>query len=218
MPKTMKWLSKNSWEERDELYTPKILVEPILKYIKPSMKIWCPFDTENSEFVLSIKELGNSVTYSHLLYDKDFFKYEPESYDVIISNPPFTRKLDVLERAYSLNVPYAFILPLTSLNYQEVGDFFLDKELQLLIVNKKVSFDGCTASFNTSYFCRGLLPKDLIFTDIENTNSGQYFVPSRMYKDFHDGQIPKEVFQKREEKKASKKQKNKDSGNKKSSS
>jgi hypothetical protein len=142
------------------------------------------------------------------LYGQDFFKYEPESYDVIISNPPFTRKLDVLKKAYELNIPYAFILPLTSLNYQEIGDFFLDKKLQLLIVNKKVSFDGCTASFNTSYFCRGLLPKDLMFVDIANTNSGQYFIPSRMYGDFNNGQIPEAVFKKQEEKKRQRKEAN----------
>jgi len=62
-----------------------------------------------------------------------------------------------------------------------MGNFFIDKNLQLLIVDKKVSFNGKTASFNSSYFCNNLLPNDLIFTHLENNNSGKYYIPSRMY-------------------------------------
>lgn len=52
--KMSNWLNTKSFNEKDEYYTPKILVEPILKYIKPNSIIWCPFDTENSEFVILI--------------------------------------------------------------------------------------------------------------------------------------------------------------------
>ena len=126
---------------------------------------------------------GHKVIYSHIWYGQDFFEYEPsESYDYIISNPPFTLKLKVLERLYKLNKPFAMIMGLPILNYQEVGEFFLDKSLQLLIVDKKVSFDGNTASFNNSYFCHKLLPKDLMFEHLENNNSKNHFVGSRMKK------------------------------------
>ena len=112
---------------------------------------------------------------------QDFFDYEPsEDYDYIISNPPFTRKLEVFDRIYKLNKPFAMVMGLPILNYQEVGDFFLNKDLQLLIVNKKVSFDGNTASFNNSYFCHKLLPKDLMFVSLEHNNSKKHYIPSRM--------------------------------------
>ena len=74
------------------------------------------------------------------------------------------------------------ICGLPILNYQEVGSFFLDKDLQLLIVDKKVSFDGNTASFNNSYFCRNMLPRDLMCAHLEHNNSKSNFVPSKMYK------------------------------------
>ena len=48
----------NQYEKRDEYYTPKILVEPILQYIPNNKRIWCPFDTENSEFVKAFEERG----------------------------------------------------------------------------------------------------------------------------------------------------------------
>lgn len=170
------------YKKQDEYYTPSILVEPIIKYIPKHYTIWCPFDTEDSEFVIMFKEAGYNVVYSHIWNGQDFFEYEPEHYDCIISNPPFTLKLKVLDRLYKLNKPFAMILGLPILNYQEVGDFFLDKELQLLIVNKKVSFDGNTDSFNNSYFCYNLLPKDLMFENLENNNSGKHFKKSRMFK------------------------------------
>ena len=178
------WLKTGSFNEKDEYYTPSILVEPILKYLKPNSYIWCPFDTEKSEFVIKLKEAGHHIFYSHIWLGQDFFSYEPEEpYDYIISNPPFTRKLEVLKRLYELDKPFAMILGLPILNYQEIGEFFLDKDLQLLIVDKKVSFDGNTASFNNSYFCRDILPKGIVFEHLENNNSKKYFIGSGMVSD-----------------------------------
>ena len=186
MKEMSNWLSKTKFNEKDEYYTPTILVEPILKYLKPNSTIWCPFDTENSEFVINLKKEGHKVIYSHIWLGQNFFNYEPkEEYDYIISNPPFTKKLKVFERLYKLNKPFAMICGLPIFNYQEIGNFFLDKELQLLIVDKKVSFDGNTASFNNSYFCYKVLPKDIIFEHLEHNNSKKQYKPSRMKGDMN---------------------------------
>lgn len=176
----MKNINKSMNNKNDERYTPPILVKPILNYIKPNSIVWCPFDTEDSEFVILLKEAGHKVIYSHIDLGQDFFEYEPKEYDYVISNPPFSRKLEVLDRLYKLNKPFAMLMNLECLNYQVVGEFFLDKELELLIVDKKVSFDGNTASFNTSYFCHDILPKQLMFTHLEHNNIGNNFVGSRM--------------------------------------
>lgn len=184
MKQMSNWLSTGKFNEKDEYYTPPILVRPIIEYLKPESTIWCPFDTENSEFVLLLKEAGFKVIYSHIKYGQDFFTYEPEEdYDYIVSNPPFTRKLEVFKRLYELDKPFAMICGLPILNYQEIGEFFLDKQLQLLIVDKKVSFDGNTASFNNSYFCYKLLPKDIIFKHLEHNNTKDKFIGSRMLLD-----------------------------------
>ena len=180
MKKMSNWLSVNQFNEKDEYYTPRILVDAIIPYINPRHTVWCPFDTDDSEFVKALREHGNTVLFSHIWLGQDFFEYEPVDYDVIVSNPPFTRKLEVLDRLYKLNMPFAMVLGLPILNYQEVGEFFLDKELQLLIVDKKVSFDGNTASFNNSYFCRDILPRDLMFAHLEHNNSKSHFVGSSM--------------------------------------
>ena len=141
------WLRVDKFNHKNEYYTPEILVKPIIKYLKPKSTVWCPFDTEDSEFVINLKNNGYDVIFTHIWYGQDFFKYEPEHYDYIISNPPFTKKLMVLQRLYELDKPLGILLGLPILNYQEVGEFFLDKDIQFLIVDKKVSFDGKTSFF-----------------------------------------------------------------------
>lgn len=168
-------------KHKDEYYTPEILVKPILQFIKPTSIVWCPFDTFESEFVQQITKAGHIVTFSHIWNGQDFFTMKVPNCDYIISNPPFTKKLEVLDRLYEIGKPFAMVMGLPILNYQEVGEFFLDKELQLLIVDKKVSFDGNTSSFNNSYFCYKFLPKDLMFTHLEHNNSGKNYKPSKMY-------------------------------------
>lgn len=166
-------------KEQDEYYTPSILTEVIVPYIPTGAVVWEPFGTKDSEFVHSLGR-KNEVVFSHIRTGQDFFEYEPKQWDIVVSNPPFTRKLDVLKRLHQLGKPYALLLPLPMLNYNEIGQFFLDKSLQLLIVDKKVSFNGRQASFNSSYFCSGLLPKDLQFVHLPHSNTGKNFVPSRM--------------------------------------
>ena len=173
-------LNTNSFNIKDEYYTPKILAETILEFIPENKIVWCPFDTVNSEIVIALKNNGNKVIATHIADGYDFFDYEPKEYDLIVSNPLFTKKLDVLKRLYDLEKPFAMILGLPILNYHEIGDFFIENPLQLLIVNKKVSFDGNTSSFNNSWFCYKMLPKDLMFVDVKHTNARKNYEPSAM--------------------------------------
>ena len=133
------YFKRGNWNKKDEYYTPALLVEPILKYIKPKSTIWCPFDTEESEFVIAFEKAGHKVIHSHIWEGKDFFEYTPkEDYDYIISNPPFTRKYDILKRLFELEKPFAMILGLPIMNYQIFGKYMFDKQeeiLALLVVN-----------------------------------------------------------------------------------
>lgn len=178
------WLNSKAFNTQDEYYTPPILVKPILKYLKPKSVVWCPFDTKDSEFVIQLNNAGHKVIYSHIWNGQDFFDYYPKKdFDYIISNPPFSKKLEVFKRLYEINKPFAMVCGLTILNYQEIGEFFIGKDLQLLIVDKKVSFNGKTASFNNSYFCHNILPKDIIFEHLKHNNTGSNFEPSHMCKE-----------------------------------
>lgn len=109
-PHMSKWLATGKFNAKDEYYTPPCLVRAQLPFVPSHWRIWCPFDTERSEFVTLLRERGNHVVHSHIWEGKDFFDYEPpETYDAVVSNPPFKRILDVLKRLYALGKPFAMV-------------------------------------------------------------------------------------------------------------
>lgn len=42
----------------DEQCTPRYAVIPIIKYLPKNKIIWCPFDTEHSEYVMALESGG----------------------------------------------------------------------------------------------------------------------------------------------------------------
>ena len=156
----------------DECYTPAYGVQPILKYIPTSAVVWCPFDTEESEFVKQISKT-NKVIFSHIDKGQDFFEYQPEQWDIIISNPPFTNKRKYFERALSFNKPFALIMTNTWLNDSAPKQLFKDKDLQLLMFDKRMKFispdgrDNNKITFSSSYYCCNFLPKQLIMEELK---------------------------------------------------
>lgn len=172
------YLTAKTDKASDEVYTPAYAVQPILKYIdrgnKPSYTIWCPFDTEESEFVKLIKQEGHKVIHSHIDEGKNFFYWEPEEvYDYIISNPPFSIKDEILKRLFELNHPYAMLLPIPTLQGQKRFPYM--KDCQALIFDKRINYfkDQKTkeiqkgVSFGSFYLCKDFLPQDLIFEELK---------------------------------------------------
>ena len=156
----------------DEVFTPRYAVTPIVKYIKKDSVIWCPFDEEDSEYVKVLRENGFKVIATHIINGQNFFEYEPEEYDVIISNPPFSIKDDILKRLDELKKPYAMLLPLPTLQGQKRFKYLKDTEA--LIFDKRVNFfkDKITKeimkgiSFASIYICKDFLPQKLIFEEL----------------------------------------------------
>ena len=159
----------------DECYTPAYAVKPILKYIPEGSTVWCPFDTDKSEFVKQISQKHN-VIYSHISYKEDFFQWEPMiEWDMIISNPPFTNKRKYFERALSFNKPFALIMTNTWLNDSAPMKIFKDKDLQLLMFDKRMKFNSPDGrpnnkiTFSSSYYCYNMLPKQIIMEELDVT-------------------------------------------------
>jgi len=156
----------------DEAYTPAYGVEPILEFIPKEKIIWCPFDTEKSEFVKLIRKNGNKVEYSHK-NEKDFFEYEPEEWDIIISNPPFQNKKEFFKRALSFEKPFALLMSISWLNDVAPKVLFKNKDLQLLMFDKRIRFtnpynkDNKRPTFSSAYYCWNFLPKQIIIKEID---------------------------------------------------
>lgn len=154
--------------KNDECLTLPYAVKPIIKYIAKESVVWCPFDKENSEFVKQIRANGNKVIATHKDFGFDFFSYEPaERWDCIVSNPPFTNKRGIFERALSFDKPFALIMSNTWLNDSAPKTLFMEKDLQLLMFDNRMKFmnNGIIEkkiTFSSSYFCYNFLPKQLI--------------------------------------------------------
>lgn len=168
------YLTAKTDKASDEVYTPAYAIKPILKYIQPGRIIWCPFDKADSEYVKLISKT-NEVIHSHIDEGQNFFYYEPEHYDVIISNPPFSCKDNVIKRLYELGSPYAILLPIPSLQGQTRFPYM--KDCQALIFDKRINYYTSLekkevqkgVSFGSFYLCRNFLPKDLIFEELERS-------------------------------------------------
>lgn len=154
----------------DELYTTKEAVECILPFIPPGVKtIWECTAIENSEIVNVLKENGFEVISSHLNEGLDFFKYQPQHYDLIITNPPFSLKDQFLKRTFELNKPFMMLLPITTLEGKKRSEMFQKNKVQILIPSKRFNFikEKKGSWFQTSWFTWKLnLKNDLTFLNL----------------------------------------------------
>ena len=179
---------KKAFKEQDNYMTPSCLVNMLLPYLEKWQQvfiekegrkpiIWLPFDTEKSKYYTILKEKGYEIVRSHLNDDKDFFTYQPDQFDIIVSNPPFSKKLEIMERiVFDLKKSFVLLTNIMCLNYQEIGNFFqfVGKEIQFIIPDKKVSFDGHTSSFCSGYVCYKFIDHTE-FCHLSDNNSGKYF-------------------------------------------
>ena len=184
------YLTAKTDKASDEVFTPAYAIEPLIKYLhlfedkvngwkvmcetRP-ITIWCPFDMPNSEYVRVFRRAGFNVISSHIDEGKNFFFYEPEEhYDIIISNPPFSQKDNVLKRLYELNKPYAMLLPIPALQGQARFPYIKD-DLQYLGFDKRINYYTNQdmsevqkgVSFGSCYLCKKFLPKDLILEELK---------------------------------------------------
>lgn len=177
MPLNKGYLTAKTDKASDEVFTPEYAVLPLVKYLtlfNPQAVIWCPFDLANSQYVKVFKKFGFKVIHSHIDEDKNFFFYEPdEHYDIIISNPPFSQKDNVLKRLYELDKPYAMLMPIPALQGQARFPYIKDN-LQYLGFDKRINYytnQDLTqvqkgVSFGSCYLCKKFLPKDLILEEL----------------------------------------------------
>lgn len=158
----------------DEFYTPNYAIEPLLKYLPHTHTIWCPFDTEDSNFVKTFRNLGHNVVATHLDDGYDFFETDVEC-DYIISNPPYSVKGEVLDRLFKLGKPFAMLVGVVGLfESQKRFDMFKNNEFEIMYLNKRVSYfkdyadqkPSLNPPFSSVYVCHNMLPKQIVFEEI----------------------------------------------------
>jgi len=156
-------------KKEDEYYTPKEAILPLLEYIPKHKIIWECTDAGNSQISLLLKERGHKVISTHIKTGFNFLIDTPTfNYDIIITNPPYSQKTEFLKRAYELNKPFCFLMPITTLEGKERGELYRKHGIQLLVFDKRINFSKTKKRpwFGVAWFCYKLLPSDLIFVKI----------------------------------------------------
>jgi hypothetical protein len=94
----------------DEWYTDQKTVDKAIALLQPKPRsvIICPFDTDRSLFVQTLKEHGHTVVHGM----KNFLEVDNYQFDYLITNPPFSLKDQVIAQVYKYGKPSLLMLPL----------------------------------------------------------------------------------------------------------
>jgi hypothetical protein len=155
--------------KKDHFDTPDYAVRPLLPYIPRNWTIWESTDTTGkSRIAALLRENGNDVVSTNKM-SLDFLHDRPEfAFDCIITNPPYSLKDAFIASCISYRKPFALLLPITALEGLYRGSMFRDmgKKFGVLVLDRRIEFGGGSVWFNTSWFCYGILPRQLLFTEL----------------------------------------------------
>lgn len=125
-----------SFQLHDDYMTPKSAWENIKQYIPQDKQIWEPFYGDGTSGKI-LSELGFNVIHENI----DFF--ENNKGDIIVSNPPFSKIKEVINRIINeLDKPFILIMPISKLSTKYFAQALKGKEkdLQILIPSKRIQF------------------------------------------------------------------------------
>ena len=155
--------------KHDDYMTPKYAWENIKKYIPENKVIWESFfgDGSSGEY---LRELGFNVIHEPV----DFF--DNDLGEIIISNPPFSKAKQIMERLLYLDKPFIIILPSSKINTLYFREW-KDKNIQIIIPRKRIHFNKLingktpdnwknSCNFDCFYYCYKIgLEKDIIWLE-----------------------------------------------------
>jgi hypothetical protein len=121
-----------------EYYTPDWVWDCLEDYIPKNKVIWeafrndCELSCQSASY---LRDIGFEVVNPHC----DFF--ENNYGDIVVSNPPFKLKKQVMERLFTLNKPFMLVLPNIILNTLYFIEWAKnDEDIQIIILPKRVDF------------------------------------------------------------------------------
>lgn len=157
----------HTFTKHDDYMTPKIAWENISHFIPKDKVIWeCFFgDGKSGEY---LREMGFGVIHKEI----DFF--ESNEGDILISNPPFTKKKEIFTRLFELDKPFIMLCSQSLLFTQYFQKIMKNNSLQIIIPKKRIQFTkivngeyvftGNRCNFDCLYYCYKMnLPKDIMF-------------------------------------------------------
>lgn len=154
----------------DDYMTPKSAWENISGFIPKDKVIWEAFygDGKSGDY---LRELGCKEVIHEPI---DFF--ENNKGEIIVSNPPFSKKREILTRLKELGKPFILIMPSSSINTSYMRNLYKE-DIQIIIPRKRIHFikqiDGevpegykSSCNFDCFYYCYKMnLPRDIVWLE-----------------------------------------------------
>ena len=123
----------------DHYQTPMGVFDPVISYVPKHYRIWEPACGQGN-LVNDFTSKGYDVIGTDILYGNDFFSYEPNEWDILITNPPFSIKDKWIKRCYDLDKPWILLLPLTALEGQFRQKLYREKGVNIMFFDKRINY------------------------------------------------------------------------------
>ncbi len=171
--RSTRWGPTSHTTPTDQYFTPEIAIDPLFNLID--------LDTYKIVFepCCGLKHISNVFEHhGFTVISRDKYTME-ESYDflesndlpefdVLITNPPFALKYEILEKSFHTNKPFALLLPFETLTTIRGHDIFKGKSFAIGLFYKRIEFvrpDGteyntvpCAWFFGNFPFCENNYP------------------------------------------------------------
>lgn len=110
------------------------------------------------------------MTYGHIETGQDFFSYLEPQGEILVSNPPFSKRDAIFEKLYTWDLPFAMIINFNGLfDSKKRADIFREHQVEMLVPRGRMKFyhrdKGLLNSpnFQSIYVCNHLLDKQITF-------------------------------------------------------
>jgi len=161
-----------TYNVKDELYSPINAITPLLKYIPNNKTIWecCDSPTEGN-ITKVFRDSGYNVVSTSIHKGDDFLTCKiPDGVDIICSNPPYSKKDEIIARCYAIRKPFALLLPIDSITGVERCKMYKKRPPQFIIFNRRINFinSGNNSQGGSMWLCWNLdLPNQVVFEEYE---------------------------------------------------
>ena len=134
--------------------------------------MWCPFDKDDSQFTKVLTDEGFVVVNGHIETGQDFFEYAepPEGVECIVSNPPFSKRNEVLGKCFGFKIPFALISNYNGLfDHRKRYELIKNNPFELLVPMGRMNFkkgngdENGSPNFQSVYVCSRVLDGQIEF-------------------------------------------------------
>lgn len=166
----------------DRCNTPPYGVDPLLPYLPGDALVWEPAaGTGNIARTLAPRRVVATDLYGdYAKPPRNFFDWQPPTWDMLVTNPPYSIKFDWLERCYQLGKPFALLVPVETIGAKAAQAQMERYGCELLLLNRRVNFEmpnkgweGSAAQFPVLWLCWQLLPAPIVYGKLTQRHSDQ---------------------------------------------